>query len=585
MSKDQKRKCESSSSSDSCSEVCHTVKCEPKCKQDCSMSSACPCIPTEKLVCQTRDAVVEIHSEFILLGASGPTGGITGGTPLAANSRADVVLEGNGFFIKGHYIVAPAHLVLLPPSLSSVARRYPFFDTQLLDGTFRNQLVPATRILVSVFNVNGKGKGYVYQANLVGVDGAGNLALLKINQRQQWNHCNPCIEKCHPYLRFGSSRSSRAGEKVFLIGDYVSNLLNAKAFNGSGMVAEGVLSDHRYVEYFGWGLHESVVVSAPAYSFSSGLPILNCQGRVIGMQTGDVTGTSPRLSLADTDASASITQAMGTGLVGGPSEYFMRRVIKSLLKGTCSREVNLHLETVCDPAGSFYRYKKAYLGLAYDVFTGVDYDTTVDYTSGVTPLGAPRVRLDASGNLLSSPSCKKLVGVRVLGLAGANPDDATAIPNGYYYVPGGTATVAPFTGLSSLPSSPLLGKVQPGDVITHFRNAALGDLDKQIAPSLVTWRLCAGDQVEFTYRRGGNALNTADNSLTENYENDYTQNVCLLDFPAFLDYPWYAVNIFPLLRATAAEPYPGFVFPNNQVVNPQLPQLSGFQYGQFHPAL
>src|SRR5437870_2330997 len=104
MTKDNK--CDSSSSDSS--EVCYKVKCEPKCKKDCCIKQ-CKCYRPEELECLYKDAVVELHSEFILIGASGPTGGVTGGTPLAPNSRADIILEGNGFFIKGHYIIAPAH--------------------------------------------------------------------------------------------------------------------------------------------------------------------------------------------------------------------------------------------------------------------------------------------------------------------------------------------------------------------------------------------------------------------------------------------------------------------------------------------
>src|SRR5690349_17453840 len=114
--------CSSSSSDVSCKPCCKEPKC---CKKDCCIEK-CECLCPEELYCMYKDAVVEVHSEFILLGASGPAGnangtGATGGTPLGTNSRADILLEGNGFFIKGHYIVCPAQLVLMPPSLTSVA--------------------------------------------------------------------------------------------------------------------------------------------------------------------------------------------------------------------------------------------------------------------------------------------------------------------------------------------------------------------------------------------------------------------------------------------------------------------------------
>lgn len=589
-------------------------------------SKKCECYSPEELACLFKDAVVEVHSEFILLG-TGPTAGApvtsaTGGTPLSPGGRTDVILEGNGFFIKGHYIIAPAQLVLLPPSLTSVVNRYPFLNpNDLALGQIKDQLIRASRILISVFNVNGKGHSFVYEADLVGVDGAADVAVLRINYKKQWNLCNPCVEKCHPYFNFGSSRASKDGEKVYLIGDYVSNLTNVRLFNAVGAICDGLLSDHRYLEYAGLVLAESVLVSAPAYAFSAGLPILNCQGQVIGMQTtdiaavvsttqipagivtgggtvlvaGGVTGVSiaagdptpPALvgctgffggsgtitSLAGVFPAISIGQTEGCGFVSGPSEFFMRRIIKALIKGTCSRQFNCQIETVCDPAGAFYRYKKSYAGIAYDVFTGSNYDTTTEYIAGTYAAGLPRVRLTINGEFLNAPSCKELIGIRVLGVGGLNANGDAGVANGLWYVPGGTGT-APLPNF--IVPSPFLGKLLPGDVITHINGVAIGDLNKQIAPSLITWRLCAGDQLEVCYRRGGNAGNTGDNGFTENYDNLYTHTVCLADFPFLLDYPWYAINRFPLLVDR------GFGFPVGQLTNPQLPARAGGAF--FHPA-
>jgi hypothetical protein len=570
------------------SEVCYKVKCEPKCEKNCCIKQ-CPCYKPEELVCLYKDAVVELHSEFILTTSNGPDAP----GPLGTGTRADVILEGNGFFIKGHYIVAPAHLVLLPPSLTSVVNRYPYFDPQDLSSSedtpsIQDKCVRASRILVSVFNVNGKGHSFVYEADLVGVDGAGDIAVLKINYKKQWNLCNPCVEKCHPYFKFGHSRGSKDGEKIYLIGDFIGEAAERKPFNSVGAIVEGLLADHRHIDYSGWVLAETVLVSAPAYASSSGLPIINCQGQVIGMQTTDLSaiypggtgGNQPRISDVQ-------LQRDGSGYVAGPSEFFMRRIIKSIIQGTCSRKYNCQLEVICDPVGSYYRYKKAYLGLAYNVFTGIDYDVTVDYTSGAAPRGSPRVRLDSNGNFLNSPSCKELIGIKVIGLAGANPNDAIDIPNGYWFVPGGTAS-APLA--DGLPISSLLGRLEPGDVITHINGVALGDLEKQIPPSLILWRLCKGDQIELCYRKGGNASNDEPtNDITDNYDNLLSTTVCLQDFPCLLDYPWYAVNKFPLISGDISF-YPAFSFPGNQSHYPQYPSLQyapseNLNNGQFHAAL
>jgi S1-C subfamily serine protease len=613
----KENKCASKHSSETKSdesEVCFKVQCEKKCEQHCCIKE-CPCLKPEELVCLKRDAVVEIHSEFILLGESGsgelaaPLTSATGGTPLGAGTRADVILEGNGFFIKGHYIICPAHLILLPPSLGSVVNRFPLISTTSTDdielGRMKDLIVRASRILVSVFNVNGHGHSFVYEADLVGVDGAGDIAVLRINFKKQWNFCNPCIEKCHPFLKFGKSRAAKEGEKVFLLGDFTSDVQQSR-FNAVGLVTEGVLSDHRHLEYQGFVFPELVVVDVSVYANSSGLPILNCQGEVIGMQTTNVAGISPftvfpttqvevdgTVTFGTAGATASVGSSgtigplvlgneLGLGFVAGPSEFFMRRVIKIIIKGTCSRKFQCQLETICDAAGGYYRYRKGYLGLAYDVFSGVDYDVTTDFNSGDAFAGQRRVRLGPNGEFLNSPGCKELIGLRVLGLAGINPSQLSGVQNGFYFVPGGSAS-APFP--SFLPISPLLGKLQPGDQITHFDGVALGDLNKQIAPSLITWRLCADDQLEITYRRGGNAANNSDNAFTENYDNLFTHTVCLADFPNFMDYPWYAVPVFPLLAGFGFGPAFAAI---DQLANPQIPQRASVALNGdsiFHAAL
>jgi S1-C subfamily serine protease len=601
---------DSSGPSDSTSsEVCEKVVCEKKCdKESCSFDE-CPCERPEKLWCKKNNAVVSIHSEFILLGSSAPSPGQgqppsppTGTTPLAPNARADIILNGNGFFIKGHYIVAPASLVLIPPTLTSVANRWPFPQGGAnvpvgANGLFQNKIVRASRILVTVFNVNGKGHSFVYEADLIGVDGAGDIAVLRIPEKKTWNQCNPCIEKCHPYLRLEDG-TSHEGESVYLIGDYIANSRRPTQQNAAGAIVEGVLSDAHHLEYAGWLLAESVLVSAVVYARSTGLPILNCQGDVIGMQTSDLAGYQSQFIHGPNQTAAIPIPDLGVGYVAGPSTRFIKRVVSKIIKGSCSQRYNANLQNICDPVGAYYRFRKSYLGLAYDVFTGPDYDYTVDYTSGNLPFSQPRIRLDSQGRFLSSPSCKEIVGIRVRGIAGANPNAEDGIVNGYFYVPGGVATDAPYSGLSSanpggIPASPLLGILQPGDVITHFGTVALGDLKKQIAPSLVTWRRGAGDVLTISYRRGGNALNNADNSITENYDQQYTQSVCLQDYPQFLDYPWYSNLLFPLIGEqlfAILQTYPNFVFPANQTVIANVPQRNPYpvenpQQAIFQPSI
>ena len=509
----------------------------------------------EQIVSQYHNAVVEIAAEFILLGASGAdvtTSNDVALQPLAPNGRVDVILRGNGFFIKKHYIVAPAQLLLLPPSLTAVTRRYPFVNNAVFDGRMHNSMTRASRILVTVHNVNNNKHSFVYEAQLVGVDGAGDIAVLCINSNKEWNSCNNCnprIEKCHPYFKFGRSTQTMIGEKVYII--------SSKSVCS---IVEGLLSDNSDIDSSGWILAETIAVTT-SNTFSSkapGAPIVDCRGCVIGMQTTSKT----------------------CEIVRGPSECFMRHVVKTMVRGSSCDDYNVQLQVICDPIGNYYRYRKAYLGIAYEVMTGADYDITTNYDSVITN-GAPRVRLDSNGNFLTSPSCKEIIGIKVLGVAGLNPNNSNNVSNGAYYVPGNSediALIAPL--LDNLPVSPLIEKIQPGDIITHINSIPVGNLYRQSAPSLITWHHIYNDQLTVWYRRGGNYSGGDTNDFEGNYDNLYSHTFCASDYPLGLDYPWYTVDIFPLLSTM---PYPGFIF-NNQLQNPQLPQLTT-SYSHFHPSI
>lgn len=532
-----------------------------------------------------RDAVVKVQAEFILLGQTGTAGGseitsATGTTPLAPNNRADAIIEYNGFFIKNHYIVCTSQNVLIPPSLTSVANRYPIFDPDNITlGQIKDQLTQASRIFVTVNNVNGCGVSYIYQARLRIVDGAGNIALLEIEYDDAWNSegrienncpyskkCDPCnianpiINKCHPYFKVTSNCKVQPGDEIYVIGDYVAHATNNSIVDSANSITKGTLVNNSFMDNKGFDLAENVLITLPANVFSVGLPIVTKDFKVIGMITRKVDYPGQNYYVA------------------GVSSEFMRNVIRKYIKYVeCPEAEHPHLELIEDPVGDFFRYVKGYAGIAYDVFNGSFYDQTVDYTSGLPPLGQPRVRLDANGNFLSSPFDKSIQGIRVLGIAGLNPTDAVGVQDGYHYVPGG-AGVAPLP--ASLPNSPFLFKLRPGDLINIVNCQIPGNEECQIVPALKTWEMLPGDSLCLYYRRGGNALNTADNSATENYNNFYSITGILGEFPKALDYPWYNIKDIPLLSRI---PYPGFIF-NTQLEDPQVIQLNTVGAGVFHPA-
>lgn len=482
---------------------------------------------SEEVACRYRAAIVNIHSEIILTNDLEPS--------TVPVSRVDRFLNGNGFFIivgGCRYVLCPASLVLIPPTYLQNAQRYPYVTGFAAPtGFIPNITTRVSRILVDVFNVNGWGASYGYEAQLVGVDGAGDIAILRIDHGTEYNRFNPKIKDEHPHLKWGSSSKARVGERAYSLGDFGTSIGDQRRTTAASIFTGGYLADNKHGDYLGLALQEQVVVNWDVYAFKVGLPILNKKGRVIGMQTQNVIGVLPPLVVAppsDPPFIQIINEPIGNGLVAGPSEFFMRRVVKALTGGVHGKYGG-HLSTVNDSLGNYFLYNKFYAGLAYDIVTGLTYDTVQDYGSIVSE---PQVRLnETTGAFLNSPVCKELIGIRVLAVAGG-------LESGRYTVPGAEF---PVTG-PPLPNSPFLGSLNPGDIITHIGGCPLGDLVKQIVPALRTWTLKPNKKglVELTIRRGGQLGNV------ENYEFTTPLIGTLTSFPGAFDYPWYALSVFPL---------------------------------------
>jgi hypothetical protein len=443
-------------------------------------------------------------------------------------SHTDVFLNGTGFFIKKHYIVCPASLVLIPPVVLSEYNRYPFVSPiqPAIGATaiIPNTITRVSRILVDVNNVNGCGRSFTYEAQLVGVDGAGDIALLYINRCLPFNFCLPRL-RCdhHPYFCFGSSRDARVGEKVYGLGDWATNNIDPYATAGMSLFTEGKLASNRYADYLGWALQELIAVTFNVYGFKTGIPILDSKAKVLGMQTLALRGVTPE--------GGSFYNP--NGVVAGPSERFMRRVLKSFI---CSADcgADKHSTVQFDAAGNYYVYNKGWLGLAYRIVVGDDLGTVINPTTGLRQviLGSGLGQSGAANAFLDTPECKELVGVRVVTLAGST---ATT----YVSVPGAGATAPPFppTGLTN---SPLLGSISPGDIITYIRNNPLGDSCRDIVPSVYTWKTTSlkNKTVCLTYRK-----------QSENFENMYSVTTQVLAYPPMFDYPYYNINDWPLIPA------------------------------------
>ena len=599
----------SSSSEMSCSELSSSsssvlMKCAPiKCVPVCKKPEICrPCPGTYKpheVYGKFKDAVVTVVATWIFAVGNGagavPLNGLT---PLSNDVRVETSVITNGSIIENrrhkdddkgcHYPVrirVPFHGVFAPPAVTSSTVNFPFNYPIDATGRIRNEYVRASRVLVTVNNVNGNGCAKSYVAQIVGGHGVGDHAYLDISFRCGINkHCSTHIEECHPRFCLGNSRKACVGTKVVLLGNYTTSLTNLRSSSSQVSMVVGTVANNKFADVTGTFLYEALIVDAAAYAYRSGMPIVDMNGRIVGMQTLNVAGAIPSIAAF----SQGLTQAaIGNGLVGGPSENSMRMAYRTICEGIRLRHSNNQLTTICDSAGTYLIYSPGALLLSYELFVAEDYDTTIDYTSGLAPLGQRRTRLDIDGNFINVPNDRLIQGIRVTGVAGANVNDAPGVPNGYYYVPGGGTIAVPAVAplVDVLPISPVFNRIYPGDVIRTLDDYALGGLAHQNVPGTLLWaRTFSKSNVELSWVKGGNVLNAANND--EEYEN-YTRNCqnqffCVSVLPPVLDYPYASVTQFPDVSGPA---YPNIGLPPAQLQYPLYPALSALGAGKFRPAI
>ena len=364
-----------------------------------------------------------------------------------------IFFSGGGFFIKGHYIITAAQIVLMNPQES--------FRYVPANGVMTRM----QRIWVQVYNVNNSCKSYAYEATLIGVDGAGDSALLKIDPNKPWNQNLPRI-KDQPYFKWGNNRKYLPGNSVTSINSSISSF-------DYQSISQGNVRNNRFMERNGDIVYEEVFTTLPLTNDSifpfggNGSPILDACGRVVGLLNNT-------LSLSGEEVS------------GGPSEHFVKRVIKQLIAAD-KGQLSPHVQLITDPFGNFYSYVKGYLGFQWKVVI------TLDFISFLAPDGC------TSEFILTpqGPGTKEIIGMLIIYVDGA----------------GGCS---PSTGTNS----PFLGTIVPGDIVTHINGKAIGNIPCQIIPTLVTWKLLPGDNVTLKYRKG-----------TEFFVTEYETTAPLASFP------------------------------------------------------
>lgn len=497
-----------------------------------------------------KDAVVSIQAEFDFTTSTDPAAAPFAGLSYGVNLET-VYNAGNGFFFDQHLIMCPAHLVLAPPNYTLAYNRYPFTANAINPSNLQsNVMTRANRIFVDVSNVNGTGHGYTYQAALIGVYGFGDFALLYIDASAAWNANVPCLLPCHPHLRWACSRRYRAGVPVYAIGNVYTRSLGAytsisssSALNGNqgkGLSA-GIISNHRHVDHPGFAPQELVTVDLDIHGQSTGQPLINAYGHVIGMVTMN-KGTSIAYT-SGLDGSEYI-QTNGDGYVAGPSSWYMLDIVKILLSSITSLQGCPDcVQIVSDPVGDYLRYVHGFLGLAWEVV-----DAKM-YMSHRAQSGLVEANFDSANPgqyLMTPPSKKEIIGIRVAGLTNDSSADPTQRVRGDIYLPSASAP-------GSQPDSPWVNSslttAQLNDIITHAENLALGDEGKQIALDLFLSRKRVGDSTYFQIR-----------TWASGYALFNTVVVTLQAAPKTWDYPHYALYAFPWSDLSQAANFFNFPF-------------------------
>jgi hypothetical protein len=544
-----------------------------------------------ELAYNIRDAVVLISGQGILIDSEG--------------NRRFITTTGNGFFIKGYYIICPASLVLMNPTLFLSHKRMPDinnisvkadlpknsenlstfnFDkedkvlpnyemgakipsTGNIEEIFGDRLIRACKILVDVSNVNGFGKSYSYEADIIGVDGAANIAILRINMSNHWNEHNPHLRIIHPFLCWGKSRNSCPGDTVMMIGNTMSCVnIGLSQINDTTLVTEnavvtGILSDNRYV-FPGGQIPGELLLLSNIFSngSQSGLPVITIQGYVIGMVVSIFH--SQKISERGLTLLPSYNMAL--------SEFFMRRPVKGLIQAYQNKCVPDHyrgfIENTVDPIGNYLNFNKAWLGLGGILMNQNDFDTDFSINVGHSGnifdfhgsfeenknISISRIPvLDHNNHNLTNfsgldslkykrftSSSKEIIGYRILSVYNLN-NGPRSTPNlntelSSVLLSGFKNPNPDQIDSNDLTSSwknisPLYEIISIGDIVTHINGCPLGNRKGQISPSLVMWRVRPGDYVKIIYRK-----------QSERFTILYEISIRTKSYEPSLDFPYYS---------------------------------------------
>ena len=257
-----------------------------------------------------------------------------------------------GFFLKiakKRFIATTAHSLLLDPELAPF--RFPASSSPFVRPEF---------IFVTVYNVD-ENRSFVYQATLVSLDPAADLALLRIDPCALWNRCNPTL-RCQPWLEWGCSDKTKPGSKVLLISNPVTGFeFDFGPDRATNLLAShAIVADNRYIFPNSEVVTELFAIDRRTVFGESGAPILDNCGKLVAILT---------LSAGTIDFAA---------FSFGVPQSFAEPIFKLLagaFQNCCPNPAPLdprYFLEIFDPFGSFFIRQKAFLGISYVVPSPID---------------------------------------------------------------------------------------------------------------------------------------------------------------------------------------------------------------------
>jgi S1-C subfamily serine protease len=382
------------------------------------------------------------------------------------------------FFFYIGYLAAstpglPTPSPMVPVILPAPVPVLPTIDQVLciiFDPNNPRSLADFFEIFITVFNVNGCGKAYIYKGCLIGADFDTGVAVFIIDKCDLWNKCVVPIKK-HPFLKFGTSKCYTPGNPVHIIASYTNNSPQSMA-SGSVVQNTNVVTDGNIT-------YESMQTDVAVLPGVEGAAILDQCGYVVGIVTG-INGTN----------------ATAFGVTAG----FIQKVVCALIEGFVAPGCNKHV--LYNDIFGFGIYRHATLGLSYYVRTGTD----IGVLSADVVYPAPIERwYDPSYCSIN----RQLIGLLVRSVTG-NLADAIEECTTLQFPPfmsGKTVPVVPngFVGF----------QIQPLDLITGIADIPVGELPYQMVPDTLLYELLPCATLNITFMKASENYTQCHNLCTE----------------------------------------------------------------------